>query len=344
MTRSTGQPHGRSESPTLPSKGGVAEVVKSSSAASTHPSSHTTAPRDSSPAVPQELDVEQSQQITKKSASNLALAFVLLPKPRRDAMAALYAFCREVDDVADNEEVPIPERRRQLEAWRQDVKLACQPEGTPKFPVNRELQPVIRGYGLTFELFSELIRGCEMDLEITRYHTQADLEEYCYRVASVVGLLSIEIFGYHNPRCREYALHLGKALQLTNILRDVKGDAERGRIYLPQEDLQRFGVTTESILAHQYSPAYRQLARSVADRARAFYRQAAQALPEEDRRSMVAAELMGSVYWRLLEKLERAEFNVFQPKLIRLNRFQKLALIARTWFRSLIGSRQPNYG
>lgn len=294
--------------------------------------------------APTVLNVEQSQLITKKSASNLALAFILLPRPKRDAMSALYAFCREVDDVADEESVPVDERRRQLEAWRQDIALACQAKGQPRFPVNRELQPVIQTYGLKFELLSELIRGCEMDLTITRYGTLAELEEYCYRVASVVGLLSIEIFGYHNPACQTYALHLGKALQLTNILRDVRNDAERGRIYLPQEELKRFGVTTEAILSNRYSDSYRRLASSLADRARAFYRQAAEVLPEEDRRSMIAAELMGSVYWRLWEKLERAEFNVFGPDPIRLNRPQKLALIVRTWFRSLIGSRRPNYG
>lgn len=299
---------------------------------------------DPSPSLPASLDVAQSEQITKKSASNLALAFILLPKAKRDAMSALYAFCREVDDVADNEEVPVAERRRQLEAWRQDVKKACQPQGQPSFPVNRELQGVIAVYRLPFELFSELIRGCEMDLGTVRYGSPAELEDYCYRVASVVGLLSIEIFGYQNQRCRDYALHLGKALQLTNILRDVRGDAERGRIYLPLEDLKRFGVSVESILAHQYSEDYRALARSIANRAREFYRQAAKALPEEDRKSMIAAELMGSVYWRLLEKLERAEFNVFGPQPVRLTRPQKLALIARTWFRALIGSRQPNYG
>lgn len=345
MTRSTGQTHGRSEAPTLPAKGGDEPGVDASRPSPPpSPVIGTISARSRPPATHTQLDVSQSEQITKKSASNLALAFVLLPKARRAAMSALYAFCREVDDVADNEDVPVSERRRQLEAWRQDVAVACQPGGKPQFPVNRELQQVISVYGLKFELFSELIRGCEMDLEITRYATQAALEEYCYRVASVVGLLSIEIFGYQNPRCRDYALYLGKALQLTNILRDVRGDAERGRVYLPQEDLSRFGVSVDSILAYQYSDSYRNLARTLADRARDFYLKAAKALPEEDRQSMIAAELMGSVYWRLLEKLERAEFNVFNPEPIRLTRPQKLALIARTWLRSLLGSRKPNYG
>ena len=143
--------------------------------------------------------MQQSQAITQKSASNLALAFILLPKAKRDAMAVLYAFCREVDDVADEETASVEKRRAGLAAWREDVRRACY-GGDPEFPVNRELQPVIREFGLRFDLFDELILGCEMDLETKRYETYEQLELYCYRVASVVGLLSIEIFGYRNPK------------------------------------------------------------------------------------------------------------------------------------------------
>jgi phytoene synthase len=146
--------------------------------------------------------MQQSQAITRKSASNLALAFVLLPKPKREAMSALYAFCREVDDVADDESVPVEKRRSQLDGWRADVKLACDDQ-SPKFPVNRELQTVIQQFSLPFELFDELIKGCEMDLEIKRYEHFEQLELYCHRVASVVGLLSIKIFGHRNPAARD---------------------------------------------------------------------------------------------------------------------------------------------
>src|SRR6185295_4433877 len=175
--------------------------------------------------------MQASQSITRKSASNLALAFVLLPREKREAMSALYAFCREVDDVGDEETTPLEERRSRMTAWRPDVKAARQQRAT-QFVVNQELQPIIKAYRLPFELFDELMRGVEMDLDIKRYETYDELELYCYRVASVVGLLSIEIFGYRHPLCRAYATHLGKALQLTNILRDVRTDAERGRIYL----------------------------------------------------------------------------------------------------------------
>ena len=286
---------------------------------------------------------EQSRTITRKSASNLALAFVLLPKPKRQAMSALYAFCREVDDVADDETRPLEERRAQLAAWRQDVRIACE-GGAPVFPVNRELQLVIARYHLPYQHFDELIRGVEMDLDIKRYQTFEELDQYCYRVASVVGLLSIEIFGYQNPDCRQYAIYLGQALQLTNILRDVRNDAQRGRIYFPLEELVRQRVTQDEILGLIYSESFAQAAASVAARARNFYALAGRTLPREDRRAMIAAELMGSVYWRLLRELERRRYDVFGPHPARLSRAQKILLILRTWLRFASGASTPNYG
>ena len=287
--------------------------------------------------------MQECRTITRKSASNLALAFVLLPKAKRDGMSALYAFCREVDDVADAESRPVLERREQLAAWRADIRRACGAE-TPQFPVNRELQPVIRQYHLPFEHFDALLQGVEMDLDIKRYKNYEELDLYCYRVASVVGLLSIEVFGYQNAACREYAVCLGKALQLTNILRDVRSDAQRGRIYLPLSELARFKVLPEEILRLEYSPRFFELANGVAERARHFYRLARKTLPAADRRSMVAAELMGSVYWRLLRKLERQRFNVFGPGVTRLNKGQKALLILRSWLRFVSGALSPNYG
>ena len=287
--------------------------------------------------------MQHSRAITRKSASNLALAFILLPRPKRDAMSALYAFCREVDDVADEDSVPVGQRRTQLAEWREDIRRACE-NGSPQFAVNRELQPVIREFHLRFALFDELIKGCEMDLETMRYEHYEQLELYCYRVASVVGLLSIGIFGHQNPACHDYAVYLGKALQLTNILRDVKNDAARGRIYLPLDELKKFNVTPEEILRGEYSARYQALAVSVAARARNFYQLARKTLPAEDRCSMVAAELMGSVYWQLLLKLERGNFDVFGPQPIKLSKPHKLALIFGSWIRFVLGSKKSNYG
>jgi 15-cis-phytoene synthase len=287
--------------------------------------------------------MQESRIITQKSASNLALAFILLPRPKRDAMSTLYAFCREVDDVADEESVPVDQRRATLAEWRADIKRACGIE-TPRFAVNREIQPVIRQYRLSFELFDALLQGVEMDLDIKRYTDYEQLEGYCYRVASVVGLLSIEIFGYQHAACGEYAVYLGKALQLTNILRDVRADAERGRIYLPLSELARFKVPEAEILQFQYSDRFVQLAESVAERARHFYQLARQTLPPADRRSMVAAELMGSVYWQLLRKLEQRQFRVLDSEPTRLSKPRKLSLILGSWWRFMCHSTTSPYG
>lgn len=288
--------------------------------------------------------MQVSESITRKSASNLALAFVLLPREKRQEMATLYAFCREVDDVADDESAPTEIRRAKLESWRTDIRKACS-AGEPQFAVNQELQPVIQRRQLPFELFDELLKGVEMDLEVRRYETLADLELYCYRVASVVGLLSIEIFGYKNPACREYAIYLGKALQFTNILRDVRSDAERNRLYIPLAECERFQVNPEDILAGRYSANYERLARHMAELAKSFYAKATATLPSVDRRSMATAELMGSVYWKLLRKIERRRFNVFEPGETRLTKGQKLFLILRMWYRVWRGKLLlPNYG
>ncbi len=287
--------------------------------------------------------MHHSRAITRKSASNLALALVMLPRAKRDAMSALYAFCRKVDDVADEESVPAGKRREQLAEWRADIRRACDNE-SPQFTVNREFAPVIRQYRLPFALFDELIKGCEMDLDIQRYENFEQLELYCHRVASVVGLLSIEIFGYRNPACRDYAVYLGKALQLTNILRDVRTDAERSRIYLPLSELKKCGVSPGEILRHEYSDRFARLAGNIAGCAKNFYRLARVTLPAEDRRSMVAAELMGAVYWRLLLKLEQQRFNVFGPQPARLSRGYKTFLILQSWLRFAVGATASNYG
>jgi 15-cis-phytoene synthase len=286
--------------------------------------------------------MQQSRALTKKSASNLALAFILLPREKADAMSALYAFCRAVDDVADEDSVPTEKRREQLSAWRDDIRRACENKN-PQFDLNREFAPVIQQFKLPFALFDELIQGCEMDLDTLRYENFEELELYCYRVASVVGLLSIEIFGYQNAATHDYAVHLGKALQLTNILRDVKNDAARGRIYLPQTELEKFGVSEKEILDGKYSEKYFALAASVAERAKNYYSLAQKTLPPEDRKAMVAAELMGAVYWRLLQKLEGEKFNVFGEP-VKLSKPQKFALIFRSWLRHATSASSPNYG
>lgn len=289
--------------------------------------------------------MEVSQQITRKSASNLALAFILLPRAKREGMAVLYAFCREVDDVADEETHSVAERSRRLEGWRRDIRRAFNGDPGLEHPVNREIQAMLPRYpGLQCALFEELLDGVAMDLEKRRYSTWGELDLYCYRVASVVGLLSIEIFGYGDSATRDYAVDLGKALQLTNILRDVHVDAGKDRIYLPAEEMKRHKVEAEEILGGRYSDRYARLAGAVADRAVGHYRRAAATLPAADRRNLIAAELMGTVYWGLLERLRARRFHVFTDEVTRLSKPVKLRLILRTWMRVRLGLNARNYG
>jgi phytoene synthase len=284
-----------------------------------------------------------SAQITQRSGSNLAIAFILLPPRKRAAMLSLYAFCREVDDVADDEAVPAEQRALALAEWRRQTRAAC--EGQPvQLPVLQELKPFIPEFSLPFSLFDALIQGVEMDLHLTRYPDFPTLEKYCYHVASVVGLLSIQIFGYQDPACRAYADALGKALQLTNILRDVGEDARRGRIYLPATELDRFGVPADDLLAGRDSDRFQALAREMAGRARGFYREARRLLPAAERSNMIAAELMGAVYWKLLRELERRRFPVLGTERVRLSSARKLCLIVAAALRIKTGLPLATYG
>lgn len=287
---------------------------------------------------------QNSQEITSKSASNLALAFILLPPEKRKAMATLYAFCREVDDVADDETSPVEEKRSELLKWREDLDRVYDPNQTPVIPTNRELQETLKQFPLPKKHFEELLDGVGTDLDQNRFETLEELELYCYRVASAVGLLSIEIFGYQSESVREYAIYLGKALQLTNILRDPKVDAQRDFIYLPLELLKEFEVSESEILEGVYSDRYAALAKHIAQKARFYYQKASTTLPAEERPAMIAAELMGAVYWQLLLKLEKCHYNVFSVELIRISKPVKIALILKTWLKSLLKLKSPNYG
>ena len=287
--------------------------------------------------------MRDSASITRKSASNLALSFIALGREKRKAMAVLYAFCREVDDLADEDSRSLEERRISLKFWRNDVRRACNGE-EPEMALNKELKQVVEKYGLSFDLFDELIRGVEMDLDQDRYRSWEDLDLYCHRVATVVGLLSIEIFGYQDRDCCKYAHHLGRALQLTNILRDVRNDATRSRIYLPIEIMKKHNVEEADVLNLNYSDGFYEVAAEVAARARDHYQKATENLPEIDRRSMVAAESMGAVYWRLFRLMERRRFHVLDAEPVRLRKCHKIWLVLCTWLRVRLGSKKPNYG
>jgi squalene synthase HpnD len=249
-----------------------------------------------------------SEAITQSAKSNLALAFAALPKPERRAMEIFYAFCRVVDDVADSTDLPLEEKRRQLGAWREEIRRAYLDK--PLTPLGQEMAQIIRTYLIPPTPLEEILNGMEMDMTIVRYPTFALLGQYCYRVASAVGLVSIDIFGCRQPRTRDYAVALGMAFQLTNILRDVKKDASFGRIYLPLDELAAFGVTEADILADRWSEKMRQLFRFQHHRARHYFAKAHRLIVPSDRPKLLAAQIMREVYEELLNEIERRNFDV----------------------------------
>jgi phytoene synthase len=261
--------------------------------------------------------------ITRQSGSNLALAFISLGRERRQDITAFYAFCRLIDDIADSDDLSSQTKHQQLEQWRAALHQPIEGESQ----LATDVRQLMAKYRLRPAMLEEIIEGVEMDLSITRYATFEELRVYCYRVASAVGLVSIEIFGYRNLACREYAVELGLALQMTNIIRDVGKDLRSGRVYLPQEDLQRFAYPEDDLRAQKYDERFITLMKYEAARARQFFRRAAEILPPEDRRSMVPAEIMASVYRGLLARIEAGGFRVFQKE-YRLTNLEKAGRVA----------------
>ena len=267
--------------------------------------------------------MSDANEITRKSRSNLAFAFFSLPKATRQDITTFYAFCRQVDDAADDPEVPLSERRHWLQGWRRWLVQAEPDE--PGFA--SELRTLISKYRIDRQLFEEILLGVEMDLEPVRFPDFEALHKYCYRVAGAVGLVSIEIFGYRNPQCKEYARKLGTALQLTNIIRDVDKDLRNGgRIYLPVGELRMFGYSEEELRDRNYNSAFVRVMQFQAERAHSFFREATRLLPAEDRRSMVAAEGMRAIYFALLRRMEKDRFRLFD-KTYRLNHFEKATIM-----------------
>lgn len=261
-----------------------------------------------------------------KRRSNFSVAFALLPAEQRSAIRAVHAWSRAVDDAADEE----PDSRRAealIAHWRQD--LAALYEGTPAEPVTRALQPHVARYEIPRLYFEDLLSGIEMDLARDRYGSFAELERYCYRVASVVGLICLRIFGDREERGRAYAESLGMALQLTNIVRDVGGDFARGRIYLPTDEMSRYGYDEKDLARGTRNEAFSRLMRHQAARARLYFEAAAAEARTLDRRRFLAAEIMGRVYRRLLEKIEASDFDVFRGE-TRVRRIERVWIAATT--------------
>lgn len=271
--------------------------------------------------------------VTTKSSSNFAYAFRLLAPERRAALEAVYAFCRFIDDVADDDGNRDPAAL--LRQWRDELDRVY--DGRPTHQIGVALADAVRRFPLQRQHFLELIAGVEMDLSRRRYETFADLRQYCYRVASTVGLLCIEIFGYRQPSARDYAVDLGIAFQLTNILRDVVEDAQRGRIYLPLEDLRAFDIDEDTLLAGKFTPHLGALMAFECGRARAYYFRAQGALAPEDRGSLAPAEAMRSIYTRLLGRIEARHFDVFGPR-VTLPAYEKVGLALAAWGRAQLGA------
>jgi phytoene synthase len=276
--------------------------------------------------------------------TNFYYSFLVLPPEKRRAILAVWDFCRAVDDAVDDVDGDAGSRdsaERELTRWRAEL-AAVFGSGTPGTPQGRALAPLVPRFGLPKRSFEALIEGVEMDLTTCRYESFAHLHEYCIRVASAVGLICLEIFGYRDPAARQYATDLGVALQLTNILRDVPEDFARGRLYIPLEDLRAHACSEDDLRREiaqagtgVRSPAVRALLRAQAQRAHEYYRRARAALPPGDARRLVAAEIMGAIYRAILTRIERRDYDVF-TEVVRVPRPRRAAIAAATWARTLL--------
>jgi phytoene synthase len=269
---------------------------------------------------------EYCQEKAAKSGSSFYYSFLFLPPEQRKAITALYAFCREVDDIVD--ECSDPQIARvKLQWWRDTIRETV--NGTPQHPVQKALVIPIQNFKLPLELLLEIIDGMEMDLDNNRYATFAELSLYCYRAASVVGLLAARIFGYRDPAVLDYAKNLGMAFQLTNILRDVKEDAARNRIYIPQQELKQFGVSEADIIEHRFSDKMASLLKFQSDRAHDYYQKAFEHLPEQDRYTQRSGLIMAAIYLNTLQEIEKDNYRVLEGR-ISLTPIKKLWLAWKT--------------
>ncbi|MFZ4620779.1 MAG: presqualene diphosphate synthase HpnD [Bacteroidota bacterium] len=268
--------------------------------------------------------------IEKNKRSNFYYSFLLLPKPKREAINIVYAWCRVADDIVD-EEASVSTKRQSLLQWAKEFELGL--TGTSRFQLVNKLSQIIKRFNIPLHHFNDLIKGMEMDLVKSRYETFEDLKLYCYRVASTVGLICTEIFGYKHEGAKVYAENLGLALQLTNILRDVSADAKKGRIYLPQRDMDYFGYSEEELLAGKYNVKFKRLMMYQAERARTYFAEAIKHLSNEDKPLFIAALIMQEIYFRLLQDIEKADYNVFAHR-IKVSTTKKLLITASVWWKN----------
>ena len=265
----------------------------------------------------------------KGSKTSFYFSFSFLPKRKRDALKTVYAFCRTTDDIVDNAR-DVNSKIDVLRKWRTELELAL--NGTSYYQILNQLSSVAKKFRIPVVHFYELFKGVEMDLTKNRYETFEELKEYCYLVASTVGLMSLGIFGPRNEKTKEYAINLGIALQLTNIIRDVGIDAKYGRIYIPQEDLRRFSYSEAELLSNRYSTSFREMMEFEAKRAEEYFQKAQESLPKEDKRVMFAAKIMERIYYHTLLRIKEADYNVFS-KNVTLPRVFQLAIAVKYWIK-----------
>jgi len=285
------------------------------------------------------FDVDEAYHLcevyTRDRARNFYYAFSILPAEKRRAILAAYSFAGEADDISDGDDTP-EEKLLGLRGLTASLHAAA--AGEPKGPLWVALGDAVRHFAIPVEHFDELVRGCEMDLVIDRYETFGDLWVYCYHVASLVGLICVSVFGYTDPRAKEYAVDLGIAMQVTNIMRDVREDAARGRIYLPLEDLRRFEVPEQEILDGVYSDRFRALMEFEAARAEEYFQKGERLLALLDTRSRMCVNVMRGVYHEILERMADSDYDVFARR-VTLAGSEKVALIGRLWVEGVVGVR-----
>jgi len=251
-------------------------------------------------------------EITQNSKTNFLYSFSLLPKEKFDAINTIYAFCRYTDNIVDNEQDTTDVKFNKIREWKNELESAL--EGSSKYQLLNKLNSIIKKFKIPIEPFFELIKGMEADLQVSRYKDFETLYQYCFRAAATVGLMCIEVFGYKNETAKQYAVNLGIAMQITNILRDIKYDAMNGRIYIPEEDLKRFGYSENDLLNFRYNESFIELMQFECKRAREYFQKANDCFVPENRRLLFPARIMQKIYFNILEKIEKMNYNVFHKK------------------------------
>lgn len=260
-------------------------------------------------------------EITQSSKTNFLYSFSLLPKDKFEAINTVYAFCRQTDDIVDNEMDSTELKFKKIREWKNEFEKAL--KGSSNYALLNQVTRIIRNFNIPVEPFFELIKGMEADLQVSRYKDFNTLYQYCFRAAATVGLMCIEIFGYKTESAKQYAVNLGIALQLTNILRDVKFDALNGRIYLPEEDMKKFGYTEDDLMNFRYNDSFVELMKFECKRAREYFEKANDAFAMEDRKQLFPARIMQKIYFNILEKIEKMNYNVFSKK-AKVSKLKKL--------------------